>query len=65
MTPDEIKGELMKKGLKLSDVARATGRSHTHVSRVVCEGRPSPTIRSFIANAIGKPVHKIFPPSAA
>lgn len=60
MTPAERKAELVKNGTKIIDIAKALGVSQAHVSRVVKGERRSPTVEAAVADAIGKPVKKVF-----
>ena len=65
MTGLERKIELMKKGVTISSIARDLKLSFGHVQKVVAGERRSPNVERAIATAIGRPVTRVFPPSAA
>lgn len=60
LTPLDRKAELVRKGLSMSDVARQLGLSANHVSKVIAGERRSPRVERAVADAIGKPVEKVF-----
>jgi transcriptional regulator with XRE-family HTH domain len=60
MTPIEIKVELLRKGLTLAGIARDLNVSGAHVSQVVSGKRRSQVVERAVAEAIGKPVARVF-----
>jgi len=65
MTGREIKAALVAVGVKQVDIARQVGHSGPFVSDVIMRRRRSPAIERAIADAIGKPLKKVFPDVAA
>lgn len=60
MTPIERKVELLRAQVKMTDIARQLGVTIGHVSQVIAGNRRSPSVESAVADAIGKPVHRVF-----
>ncbi len=65
MSPNEIKAELVRRGIKIIDIARQAGVSGEAVTMTIAgkysyRGR---RIRPFIARAIGRPESEIWPES--
>ncbi len=65
MTGQEIKAALVAKGIKQTEIARRVGHSQPFVNDVITRKRRSPAIERAIAEAIGKPLKKVFPELAA
>ena len=65
MTPVERKVELMKRGVTMASIAKKLGVHFSHVGHVVNDRRRSPEVEKAIAEAIGKPLKKVFPEIAA
>ncbi|HAP93860.1 MAG TPA: transcriptional regulator [Desulfotomaculum sp.] len=66
MTHNEIKAELVLRGIKIKDIARQAGVSGEAVSMAIAgkyayQGR---RIRPYIARAIGRTESEIWPPPA-
>lgn len=62
MKPNEIRAALMLKNITITDIAKQLGAKRSNVSMVIYRVRPTPRIRTAIAEAIGKPVDEVFPP---
>jgi transcriptional regulator with XRE-family HTH domain len=60
----ERKVELLKKGVRVADIARELGLSGSHVSLVLSGRSISARVQQAIAEKIGKPVSEVFPPRA-
>ncbi|MEW6273739.1 MAG: helix-turn-helix domain-containing protein [Bacillota bacterium] len=63
MSPNEIKAELVRRGIKIKDIARQAGVSGEAVTMAISgkytyRGR---RIRPYIARAIGRPESEIWP----
>jgi len=56
----EIKYQLARKGLTVSDIAASLGIARTSVSQVIHGRRASKRVAQSIADAIGMPVGDIF-----
>lgn len=65
MTPNEIRAELIRHGVKVIDIAQQCGIKHPNVSAVIAGQRPTAYIREAIAKAINKPVTEIWPEKTA
>lgn len=65
MTPKERKIELIKADKTMADIARQLGVTVSHVSQVVLGKRHSPSVEAAVAEAIGKPVTRVFGEHAA
>ena len=65
MKPNEIRGHLLLKNVRSSDVARKIGVSDAAVSQVISGTAVSARISAEIARIIGKPVSEIWPGRAA
>jgi len=65
LTPLDRKVALLRAGVRMSDIARRVQPpvSANHVSKVVAGERRSPRIEAAIAEAIGLPITKVFPPA--
>lgn len=64
MTALQRKAALVGRGVSITSIAAGAGVTPQHVSQVMnCEKtyRRSPRIEAAIADAIGKPVSKVFP----
>ena len=64
MKPVEIKVELLRKGVTLQAIADDLKVSQPHVSQVVWGKRRSPRVEQAVADAIGRPVNKVFEAAA-
>lgn len=60
MAPNEIKAALVAKAVKQADIARQVGHAPSFVNDVITRKRRSPAIEKAIAQAIGKPVSRVF-----
>lgn len=60
MTPLDRKAELVRRGVRQVDIARKVKKSAPYVNDVLMGNRRSAEIEREIANAIGKPVEKVF-----
>jgi hypothetical protein len=60
MTPVEIKVELLRKGVTLASIAQDLELTAGHVSQVVWGKRRSADVEKAVAEAIGRPVSKVF-----
>lgn len=65
MTPTERKVELLKRDTTMTALAESLGCTVSHVSHVIHGRRRAPRIEQAIADAIGKPVKRVFEPVAA
>ncbi len=69
MTPREIRAEMVRLGVKVSDIARRAGVTHSAVSQTIYQYEYSlykgRRIRPYIASAIGREVSEIWPDDAA
>lgn len=64
LTPVDRKIALIRKGVRMSDIAKQLDPpvSPNHVAKVVAGERRSPRIEAAIAEVIGLPVRRVFPP---
>ncbi|HEV7700504.1 MAG TPA: helix-turn-helix transcriptional regulator [Pyrinomonadaceae bacterium] len=60
MTPSEIKGALISKGISLTEIANATGTSVSEVSRCISGDGLYLKIREEIARRLAKSVKRVF-----
>lgn len=60
MTPPEIKAELVRREQTMTAIANELAVSPSHVAQVVAGKRRSPRVEQAVANAIGRPVAKVF-----
>lgn len=60
MTPLQRKVALMEKGVTFTEIAKQQGVTVQHVSHVNRGVRRSPSIEKAIADAIGKPIGRVF-----
>jgi lambda repressor-like predicted transcriptional regulator len=60
MKPAEIKAELTRRDLQLTDIAAAAGVLLPEVSYCIGGSRIYPEIRKVIAAKLGLPLHKVF-----
>jgi len=63
LSPNEIRAELIRKGIKIKDIAKQVGVTPEAVSMVISNksSYKGYKVRPFIAKAIGKPVNYIWP----
>lgn len=65
MTPNEIKIEIYKRrladGLTITQIANSLGVSKQAVSIVIERRQTSRRIAQAVADAIGRPLHEVFP----
>jgi lambda repressor-like predicted transcriptional regulator len=61
MTPSEIKVALEKRKTSLANLARELGVANSSVTNVLYRRMYSKRIESAIAEALEKPLHKVFP----
>ena len=64
MKPAAIKAALKAKYIRQAAIARQVGHSPAFVNDVITGKRRSPAIELAIANALGKPLKKVFPEAA-
>lgn len=64
MTPNEIRAELVRKGIMIKDIAKKAGVSPEAVSMTISDRSryKGYKIRPYIAKAIGRKVDEIWPP---
>lgn len=62
MTPEEREKALEAAGVTTAAIARTTGVSWQHALYVRRGERRSPRVEQAIAEALGLPVNKVFPP---
>lgn len=60
MDANEIKAELVRRGITQTEIAEAVGRSKQLVGDVIRRQRRNPDIEREIAQRIGKPVRRVF-----
>lgn len=60
MEANEIKAELVRRGVTQTEIALAVGRSKQLVGDVIRRARRNPAIEREIAQRIGKPVRRVF-----
>lgn len=60
MTPVEIKAELVRREQTMTAIANTLRVSPSHVAQVVRGRRRSPRVEKAIADAIGRPVGRVF-----
>lgn len=60
-----IKIQMIQSGVTIVEIASAIGVTPSAVHQVITGLRNTPRIRTAIAQAIGKPVEKIWPEKAA
>lgn len=65
MTRIDRKAALIQARVRMTDLAKQLGVHVSHVSHVVNDRRRSPRVEQAIADAIGKPVARVFPQGAA
>ena len=65
MTAADRKAEMVRRGVRQADIARALGVSPSHVAQVIAGVRRSPNVEPAVAEAIGLPVDDVFPPAPA
>lgn len=67
MAPNEIKAELVLRGIKMADIAKKAGVTDGAVHQTIKNQKDRRykgyRIRNYIAEAIGKPVEEIWPVS--
>lgn len=61
LTPRQIRSELVLRGIKNADIARALGVTRSAVSNTIAGRRRKPRIRQAIALAISRSVENIWP----
>ncbi len=61
MKPNEIRAELIRRNVRVTDIASSLGLPHPNVCAVIAGKRPTKHIRRAIAKAINKPVREIWP----
>lgn len=57
----DIRYHLLRKGIKLADIARAEGVSPTFVSLLIRGQRSSISVARRIARIVGQPVNQLWP----
>ncbi len=61
MQPNEIRAELVRRGITVTSIARREAVSQPYISQHLNGARHSFRIRRAIAEAIGRPLHEIWP----
>ena len=61
MKPIDIKIELMRSGVKQTDIAKKCNVKPPHVHKVICNTTKSARVRKVIADILGKKVEQIWP----
>lgn len=61
MTPNEIRAELVRRGIRQSDIARTIKVTRAAVSHVIAGRTRAKRIRLLIAAAIERPVADVWP----
>ena len=61
MEPNEIRAELVRRGITVTNIARQEAVSQPYISQHLSGVRKSSRIRRAIAEAIDRPVHEIWP----
>lgn len=64
MKPNEIRAELIKRGIKVTDIAEQCGVKQPNVSAVISGGRSTLHIRKAISRAIKTTISEIWPEPA-
>lgn len=64
MHPEQIKAELRMRGVTPAAIAAELGVAHSSISQVISGRAESSRIKDRIAQVIGMPVAKIWPPIA-
>lgn len=59
--PQDRKAELVRRGVRITRIARDLGFSQPYVSDVIAGNRRSERIEQAVADAIGLPVADVFP----
>lgn len=60
MSPRERKAELIRKGFTVTQIAQLAGVTQPHASHVLKGRHRSARVEQIIANAIGKPISRVF-----
>jgi lambda repressor-like predicted transcriptional regulator len=63
MKPNEIKAELIKFNITGAEIAKKAGCSKQYVSAIIHRSRTNSAIELIIAEAVGKPIDEVFPPT--
>lgn len=61
MQPNEIRAELVRRGITVTSIARQEAVSQPYISQHLNGARHSIRIRRAIAQAIDRPIHEIWP----
>ena len=61
MKPNEIKSQLVLRGVTATAIARSLGLARPNVTATISGKRRTARIRQAIADAIGRPVSEVFP----
>ena len=61
MKPNEIRAELVLKGITITSIAKAEGTKQPNVSAVISGNQKTKRIQVAVAKAIGKTVEEVFP----
>ena len=61
MTSNTIRSELIRRGIRQADIARALGLSRFTVNNVIRGHRRSRRVEASISDKLGIPLHRIFP----
>ena len=61
MQPNEIRAELIRRGITVTSIAKQEAVSQPYVSQHLTRVRKNFRIREAIARAIDRPVHEIWP----
>lgn len=61
MSPNEIRAELVRRGIERQQIAAQLGIAKAGVSQVISGVKKTPRVRHAIAEAIGMAVEQVFP----
>jgi len=63
MKPNQIRAELIRRNITGAEIAQKAGCSKQYVSAIIHRSRTNSAIELMIAEAIGKPIDEVFPPT--
>ncbi len=63
LTPLDRKIALLRAGVSMAEIGRQLGVTKNHVAMVVAGKRRSPRVEAKVAESIGKPTGRVFPPA--
>lgn len=62
MTPRDRKAELVRRGIKMTQIARSIGMSGGHVEATIAGKRRSPRVEEAVAALLDRTVDEVFGP---